>query len=694
MALAEPALLMTLSDIAALARVRRPVVSIWRVRAAHTDTPFPASVTREHDQELFDAGQVGSWLAQTGRGNNPDAMADAAAHAILPRLEQADGDTFSAVTALLVLRSLLGGPLGELSPGELSPDDLLDPADEHDPDDRMLYRELEQSSDSLVPLARYIDAAVEAGYGEAAVFENLVTAQLKPSQRNANDTALSAQALELMSRTASALALTQTGDRFFTDLMGSSTDTLIAIASDENVEDLTVITANDDSESARLQRRRLAVHRIPHRTVDVQGDGSFTLPGSAVHIVQLPASNDAGMGSQRMLSALERIVLQLDAAQLALALAPSAVLSDAGLDRDADQVRSDLLRSGRVRAIVRLPMGLRMRKPRQSQTLWLVGAPNARVELAERWTMVANLSTVRLDPVAITDLVSDLVASLGDLATVRAHAFRFARLVLTRTLLATRDSLVAGAHAAARTSTKRGAALVVRAEELLSELGAEPPASPLDGFAIEPATPSVSTTTVNAEQLIAAGHLRYIPGNRLDPADIAVGGTDAGSIRIIGPDEVTGAQPLGHRRINRLRFAGEYPAGRVTEPGDVVFCTSPRPVAIVDTEGTSVVAFPARILRISRSDSNGLLAEVLAADIAALVRTHKRWQTWPFRQTNSRQRGSLASALASLRLHQEQARDRLARLDELAALLAGGVTAGALTLTHTSDIPAPSKGTN
>jgi hypothetical protein len=234
----------------------------------------------------------------------------------------------------------------------------------------------------------------------------------------------------------------------------------------------------------------------------------------------------------------------------------------------------------------------------------------------------------------------------------------------------------------------------VRAEELLGELGVEAPASPLDGFTIEPVTPSATKGTATAEQLIAAGHLRYIPGNRLDPADMAVGGTDAGSIRVIGPDEVAGTQPLGNRRIDRLRFAGEYPAARVTEPGDVLFCTSPRPAAIVDAEGTSVVAFPARILRINPSDPNGLLTEVLAADIATLAHAHKRWQSWPFRQTSPQQRGVLASAFASLRLQREQARERLTRLDELAALLTSGVTAGTIALTQTSDIPAPPKGTN
>ena len=60
MSTTESALLMSMSDIAALARVQRPVVSVWRTRAARSSTPFPAPVVRENGQEFFNASQVGS----------------------------------------------------------------------------------------------------------------------------------------------------------------------------------------------------------------------------------------------------------------------------------------------------------------------------------------------------------------------------------------------------------------------------------------------------------------------------------------------------------------------------------------------------------------------------------------------------------------------------------------------------------
>ncbi|MDQ0212648.1 hypothetical protein [Arthrobacter bambusae] len=64
------ALLMNLSDVAALAHVQRPVVSMWRKRSIGSAQPFPGPVALEGGREVFDADQVAAWLAVTGRGNN------------------------------------------------------------------------------------------------------------------------------------------------------------------------------------------------------------------------------------------------------------------------------------------------------------------------------------------------------------------------------------------------------------------------------------------------------------------------------------------------------------------------------------------------------------------------------------------------------------------------------------------------
>ena len=661
----DTALLMTMSDIAGLAHVQRPVVSVWRSRSAATDTPFPTPISRQRGVDLFDADQVGSWLAATGRGNNRDATADAAAYAVP---DAHDEQTFRGVTALLALRTASDHALSSRTAAE-----LVDLADEHDPDDDLLLREIEALGDTLPILAAYVDALVEAAFGPAPAFERMLTDRFKRDLADEGDLTLSRAALDLMTETVTALRLTQPADCVLVDPTGSASDLLIAI----HDGDWPVLTANVDSPTARLQRRRLMVHQIVRIELQVLPSGAFAVTGAAVHVAQYPSAARPTMTPVQMLSDIEQIVLQMTDEQLAVVLAPAAVLSDTGLSRDAEQVRSSLLRSGRVRAIVRLPAGLLTGKPQQLQSLWVLGGAHGEVALADRYAMVADLVATPLDNAAIDDLVSDLAASLGSQSTVRAHAFRFARLVLTRSLLASGRPLVAGVRTVAQEADQPAAALAVTIDRLAASLNAD--------LAVEPASDQPATATV--QDLLTAGHLHYIPGNRIDPNDVIEGQADAAGIRLIGPAEVAGTAQLGQRRIDRLRFAAAYSAGRVTEPGDVVFATSPRPAAMVDTEGTSVVLFPARILRIEQADPNGLLDAVLAADIQAMPPGHRRWRAWPVRQVALTQRAALADALTSLRWEQQHARKRLGQLDELTDLLMSGVTAGRITIAPVTSVP-------
>ncbi|RNE66742.1 hypothetical protein [Cryobacterium tepidiphilum] len=679
--MSEPSLLMTMSDIASLAQVQRPVVSVWRRRAAGTPEPFPAAVVQRAGQELFDSDDVGRWLAASGRGNNPDARADAAAHAAL-QLSLGGTDAFHALTALVALRGVLGTPLAGLSR-----DELLDAADERDPDDDMFYGEVKRTdSVALDLLCRYVDALVEAAYNEPAAFEKLIATDERQGGRGHRQTRLAANALQLISQVAAALAATQSGEPVLVDATGCAGDALLAVVeSMHGLIEPTVFTAGFDTPACRLLRRRLLVHRIARLDLAVGGDGSFAVDGNVVHVVQYPTHDEPAMSGAKMLASIENIVLQMDDDQLGVVLAPASVLSDGRVAREIDDLRSALLRSGRVRAIVRLPTGLVPRKPQQAQALWVLGAAHSHVDLADRWTMVADLSSIALDEVAIDDLVSDLVASLGDRATVRAHAFRFARLVLTRTLLASRGSLVAGARPSAHSPIASDHA--ARADALLSALNAATDASAALDLAIEPGPTAATAGAATVDTLLADGSLRYIPGNRIDEADIAEGGTEADGIRLIGPAEVLGDLRLGARRIDRLRYAADYPSGRVTEPGDVVFCTAPRPSAVVDEEGTSVVVFPARILRVHRREPRGLVSRVMAADINALTAADKTWRRWALRRVPAGQACALNDALSAVSKRRQHALERLLRLDELSGLLMDGVASGGFTVASVDPTP-------
>jgi hypothetical protein len=292
--------------------------------------------------------------------------------------------------------------------------------------------------------------------------------------------------------------------------------------------------------------------------------------------------------------------------------------------------------------------------------------------------MVADLTDVNLDAAAIGDLVNDLVVAMANRPTIRAHTFRFARPALTRNLLSGKGDLVAR-PTVVRQSHQSGSQVAIRISELTASLSHSGPAGPLAGVRIaarDTADDEVPAAPVTLGEAIAGGQVRMIAGNRLIDEDLS-----GGAVRVIGPEELTGAVRPGGRGVDRLAFSARYAAGRYTEPGDVVFCTSPRPAALVDVEGGSVVVAPARVLRIDATSRHMLLPEVLASDINAVPVMARAWRSWLVRRVPSNERVALADALTAIERHRTHALDRLALLDELKQLVMRGVANGSLTLT-------------
>ena len=99
--LAVPALLMTMTDIAELAGVQRPVVTTWRRR--HPD--FPAPGGGDESQPLFDPHEVAAWLLTTGRIGRERADQELSLFMLTGLAARYPGrDVFAAVTALVCLR--------------------------------------------------------------------------------------------------------------------------------------------------------------------------------------------------------------------------------------------------------------------------------------------------------------------------------------------------------------------------------------------------------------------------------------------------------------------------------------------------------------------------------------------------------------------------------------------------------------
>ncbi|MET3934919.1 hypothetical protein [Arthrobacter sp. OAP107] len=678
---------MTLSDVAALAKVQRPVVSMWRKRSSGGQLPFPAAAGHIKGVELFDAGDVTAWLEATGRGNNPEARNDVAAFARMTASASAEAQSgrqiFDGLTSLLALKVITGEELSRSTT-----DELLDAADEADPDDLFLYAELEALGTDLHGLASFADRLADSAFSAPAAFEKLLSGRFREGLREQSDTALTDTALDLVASAAMELKSTLDGAPPFVDATPGGSDVMLRIVLQFGESSpLTLLTGDHDGGPSRLARRRLTVHGADSEHVEIDAQGAFSVNGAAVHVAQYPSPGDPGLGTTEILEAIENTVLQMDDSQRAVVIAPARLLCDP-LSGDSGRLRSDLLRSGRIRAVVRLQAGLLPAKPREPQALWVLGPSYAEVPIGERWTMVADLSTTPLTPDVRQDLISDIVASMGTRATIRAHSFRFARLVQTRVLLAGKGSLVEVPPVKRRPTSAGGAEAALRIEELIRLLSQEqsgPTALP----AIQPSAHDNRPGTASVQELIAAGNLRYVNGNRLDDSSF---NPREGS-RILGGQELRDPHSAEPRFISLLDFAAACPTGRLTEPGDVVFCTSPRPAARVDHEGGNVVVFPARILRIDDGDPGGLVPDVVAADINSLPAVDKAWRSWRLRRTPDAQRQPLVQVLAGLQHEQHQARQRLERLEELATLFTDGVAGGSLTLTHPSPNAAPIEGT-
>jgi hypothetical protein len=245
---------MTLSDIAALAQVQRPVVSMWRKRSSGSALPFPAAAATANGVELFDADEVTAWLQATGRGNNPEAHNDVAVYAKLtssaakaPR----DGrQTFDGLTSLLALKVITGQALGQSSASE-----LLDAADETDPDDVFLYSELEALGSALPGLASFADRLADSAFSAPAAFERLLAHRFKEGLREHADTALTDAALKLVGAAATELAATLESKPLFVDSTPGGSDVMFSIVQQFGESgQVTFLAADHDGGASRFER--------------------------------------------------------------------------------------------------------------------------------------------------------------------------------------------------------------------------------------------------------------------------------------------------------------------------------------------------------------------------------------------------------------------------------------------------------
>ncbi len=661
----QSALQLSLSDIARLAHVQRPVVSTWRTRAAASDLPFPPPLEGLVGEERFDADAVVEWLETSGRGNNRDVRADAPACSLPAGMRLRDDPLLlDGLTALLCLKVISGVELGGASPS-----DVHKIAAVADPDDRLLRRELEQLGPRLAVVATYADRLADAAFGSASALEGLLDQRFRHGLAPAVTSGVTAPVHDLVTAVCRSLARDCGAEPpTYVDPTGTGGDLLLSVVLAEADQAPDVFATHDDTAAARLLRRRLRVHDVHVEPVP----GALAALGPAVVLAHFPTIGPSAGNGKAVLDTIDEIAVSSGDEQRAVVVAPASLLVDRLRDRSLHQLRSQVVRTGRVRAMVRLPAGLVLHRSRQALALWVLGPDLAGRSLDARRIAVVDVSDTALTDVLIGQIRDDVVAATAAPHLSRAHSYARARLVPTATVLAQSGSLVLPRPTITRPDVEAAAAVLLLERRRSTERES---IDALGGVGIDVGASRVSGP-ITLGEATGRGLVRVLPGNRQ-----GFGLREGGNVPVLGVAELTGDGVRGSRRVDRLTFLGTYDAARLTEAGDVVFCTSPRPRAVVDEAGGSAVQYPARVLRVDQLRGEGLIPYLVASAINAQPARSRAWRSWSLPRVPAGQVVPVGVALGALDREKAATRARLAELDELHRTLVQGVTNGAFALT-------------
>lgn len=619
----------TSSEVAALARVKRPVVTNWARR--HPD--FPAPIVYENGRPLFDGHEITDWLLDTGRGNagQDDLRAEFTLHSINAwRDTMPAGALVAALTALICLRQQLDRPVAE-GPWQ----DVLDRAAHLDTDDTFLLTELRAVPPELGPaLATLADDLTDAAYNPAEAFEWVMDARRR---LGAHDLAADSPAPALAKAFAriAGIATLEAGSVVAVPHVRAG-DFLAALHDEADPESgHTFLAADTDPGLARLTRRRMLVRGVYEFQLDVADGPDRSGMDLAVDdfgdpdllLCALPYESAETRDPRTALERVQACTDLLSDGRAAVILGPAAALIDPLPPRGAaDLLRRSFLTEGLLKAAVSLPEGALPYRPGYRTAIWVL-ARTPRDERKGR-ILLTDLSAQPLIEPVLDDLAEDIAIWRGADWTIDPRHEPRHGAVLHATDLAERPGTAFSARsrsAANRYSRKvtelpaRISELEVRLETLTEQARHDGGNSSLRTHAtLRPEDKPVRRTTVG--HLIKSRRLRKLPGHRIAAEHI----TGKGHYPVLGPDEITGAARIGSRRIDREILFTAYEHAVFTEPGDIVVTANPRFDAVVDEEGLSVVVYPARVLRVRFEAIRPLRPRVLAALLRAAAAEHPR----------------------------------------------------------------------
>lgn len=698
----------TYGEIATLARVRRPVPTTWSRR--HAD--FPRPVAREDGRPFFDAREVVAWLTATGHGNAAPRQlkAELALHTLSAwRSHGLPAPVLvGALTALVCLRQQLDAPVS----GQTW-DALMERAMELDSEDTFLLAELRAVPDpghAGLALAALADELTESAFTPAEAFDWIVDARRRlGSHELAADEPTSA-----VVRTLAALSGVDVLDdgAVIATPYARAGDLLAALHS-AALEDSghTYLAADPDRDRVRLVRRRMLVRGVYEFHLDVAEGEELTADDWGypnVLACVLPYEAAETRSPSAVLRRVEGLADYLDTGSTAVVLGPAdALVQGLSAHSAADRLRRGFLRDGLLKAAISLPDGVFPYRPGYRTAVWVL----SRTPEDKRAGLVflADLSSRPLTEAVLDGLAEDVAMwRASDWRGDRRHEPRNAVIVPAKSLDDRPGTPFLPQH---RPAEARYTRRVVERPVRLSELGQKLTAlqdrsrhqtdlrTAVGALAVlRPESETVKRTSVR--RLMKQGRLRKRPGHRFAAEHLTVDG----HYRVITPDEIIGAVRPGAVRIDRGVLLTGYGHAQFTEPGDVVVTTSPQFGVYVDEEGLSVVAAPARILRVRPDADPPLQPRVLAALLRAVGGEHAR-TPGAVRASRAiedlvipdlgREEGERFDAwLAEVERRAALLREQSTALDDLARITAEGMADGTLAIQKLLELPEPPSSIN
>jgi hypothetical protein len=691
-----------MSEIAALARVKRPVVSTWRRR--HPD--FPAALSQNSGRPLFDGAQVAEWLIASGLGNaaTTELRSELTLFAIIALRERfTPWQLVETLGSLLCLRRLDGRPLTDGTNGPLSEAEadralwltVLRRAERIDAEDGFVLRELRSLDATAAPLARLAEDLVEAAYDEHGAYEWLLAARSRLGLDSLVADAVAPELRRLLAQLTDLHVRLEQGELLtLADPHARAGDLLAALLDDtDDREHVTVLAADPDERLARVTRRRLLLAGVSELDLDVQTgpDLEERLADPDFVVTQLPYRPSEARSVLAALAEVERVADLLRPGCTALILGPADALVDGLKDTEASRLRSALFRGNVVESVVALPGGVLPFRPGYRPALWtLTRGP---VPETEGRVLLADISSEQLTADVRTRLAEDVLLWRAEgFRALDGHDPRYGRVVSVADL----DRAFGGpltppappASAIWSDKVTERPALIAEAEARLERATAgirayEDEQGPYRGGVLRRVGRLPRLTTLG--KLIAEGTVTRLPGHRVDDRHL----TEDGHHAVLGPEEITGERLVGARRIDRLVLATAYDRVALTEPGDVVYTLTPCLGLYVDHDGFSVVAFPARVLRVGPDVARPLTPRVLAALLGAArgtarspsaVRPARRIEDYQLPDFDQDEVRRFDALLAETEHRERLLRAQADALTEARRLTVAGLADGTLTL--------------